>query len=66
MIRIVLRQTFFILLAFIFFAPTPAIAVDDKVAVAQQRLSELGFEPGPSDGFMGPRTRAAVRKFGFL
>ncbi|MDX1528997.1 MAG: peptidoglycan-binding domain-containing protein [Gammaproteobacteria bacterium] len=63
MVRIALRQAFFILLAFIFFAPTPVIAVDDKVAVAQQRLSELGFEPGAIDGLMGPRTRAAVRKF---
>ena len=29
----------------------------------QQRLKQLGFDPGPTDGNMGPRTEAAVRKF---
>ena len=41
----------------------PAIAFEDRVAVAQRRLSELGFEPGPIDGLMGRRTREAVRTF---
>ena len=63
MTRIALRQTFFILLIFILVSPATVAAVDDKVAVAQQRLLELGFEPGPVDGLMGPRTRSAVRSF---
>lgn len=29
----------------------------------QLRLAELGYEPGPADGMMGPRTRAAVCAF---
>lgn len=30
---------------------------------AQHLLTELGFEPGPIDGKMGPKTRAAIRAF---
>jgi len=30
---------------------------------AQQRLSAIGFDPGPIDGIDGPMTRAAVRLF---
>lgn len=33
------------------------------VRAVQQRLSELGYDPGPVDGIMGPRTRAAIRAF---
>lgn len=29
----------------------------------QKTLAELGFDPGPVDGIMGARTRAAIRKF---
>lgn len=29
----------------------------------QARLVELGYKPGPVDGFVGPRTRAAIRAF---
>lgn len=30
---------------------------------AQRRLAELGLQPGPIDGSMGPRTAAALRQF---
>jgi hypothetical protein len=30
---------------------------------AQQRLTALGFEPGPIDGQDGPKTKAAVKRF---
>jgi len=29
----------------------------------QQALIDVGFDPGPKDGRMGPRTRAAIRDF---
>jgi peptidoglycan hydrolase-like protein with peptidoglycan-binding domain len=30
---------------------------------AQRKLTELGLQPGPIDGAMGPRTAAALRQF---
>ena len=33
------------------------------VAAAQQALQKNGLNPGPIDGYMGPRTTAAVREF---
>jgi peptidoglycan hydrolase-like protein with peptidoglycan-binding domain len=33
------------------------------VAQVQQRLAELGYDPGPADGTLGPRTRAAIQAF---
>jgi len=33
------------------------------VRALQQRLRHLGFAPGPIDGFWGPITRQAVRRF---
>lgn len=35
----------------------------DDIRRAQQLLADLGYAPGPIDGFMGPRTRAAVEAF---
>jgi N-acetylmuramoyl-L-alanine amidase len=35
----------------------------DKLKLAQDALKRLGFDPGPIDGQMGPRTREAVRAF---
>jgi hypothetical protein len=35
----------------------------DEVRAAQKALREKGFNPGPIDGMMGPRTNAAVREF---
>lgn len=34
-----------------------------QVKAAQEALKEKGFDPGPADGMMGPRTRAALREF---
>lgn len=33
------------------------------VADVQQRLLDLGYDPGPSDGRMGPKTRSAIRAY---
>jgi peptidoglycan hydrolase-like protein with peptidoglycan-binding domain len=38
-------------------------AADRDVRAAQRALQEKGFDPGPIDGVMGPRTSAAVRDF---
>lgn len=34
-----------------------------RVRSAQQALTDKGYNPGPADGLMGPRTRAAVEEF---
>jgi peptidoglycan hydrolase-like protein with peptidoglycan-binding domain len=40
------------------------VKVDAKVVkAAQQALTERGYDPGPADGSLGPRTQAAVSKF---
>ena len=33
------------------------------VAVAQERLAALGYDPGPIDGFSGTRTKAALLEY---
>ncbi len=46
--------------------PAPAIAFESRQAmirIAQQLLSERGFDPGPADGLEGPKTNQAVRAF---
>ena len=42
---------------------TPAPAADPRVRQAQQALANLKFNPGPIDGRLGPRTRAAIMDF---
>src|SRR5438045_1866449 len=37
--------------------------VGDDVAALQQRLLEMGFDPGRCDGRFGPQTAAALREF---
>lgn len=44
-------------------APPPQPTSSPLVADAQTLLAELGYGPGPVDGLIGPRTRAAVRAF---
>lgn len=36
---------------------------DTLVALVQRHLNDLGFEAGPVDGLLGPRTRGAIRRF---
>lgn len=49
-------------------SPTPAnpgsVAEFDPIVQAVQRaLAARGFDPGPADGLIGPRTRRAIRDF---
>lgn len=41
----------------------PAAVASTTVRQIQYHLKTLGFDPGPVDGFMGPRTAAAIRSF---
>src|SRR6266581_170497 len=36
---------------------------EDKIRRAQQALQTKGFDPGPIDGVVGPRTEDAIRNF---
>jgi len=38
-------------------------AVDPKVSIVQHHLRRLGYDPGPIDGVMGPKTRAGIAAF---
>ncbi|MEM6381448.1 MAG: peptidoglycan-binding protein [Pseudomonadota bacterium] len=44
-------------------ARAEASATRDMVAIAQSLLAERGYDPGPADGLVGPRTSEAVRAF---
>ncbi len=43
-------------------APDPAL-VRERFARIQRQLASLGYDTGPADGVLGPRTRAAIRAF---
>ncbi|MEQ9520626.1 MAG: peptidoglycan-binding protein [Parvibaculum sp.] len=45
------------------FTGSIAVESDPQIASAQRLLRELGYQPGPADGMMGPRTRDAIRDF---
>jgi Putative peptidoglycan binding domain len=36
---------------------------DWRLGQAQERLKAVGFDPGPIDGVLGPRTQAALRRY---
>ena len=45
-------------------APTTPLLPDaSRVQQAQARLKAAGFDPGPSDGTLGPKTRDALRRY---
>jgi peptidoglycan hydrolase-like protein with peptidoglycan-binding domain len=48
-------------------APSPAAGTSARatqsVREAQQTLEALKLDPGPADGVMGPRTKAALKRF---
>jgi hypothetical protein len=44
-------------------APASWAAYDARIEAAQRALIAQGFDPGPADGLMGRRTRAALRAF---
>jgi lipid-binding SYLF domain-containing protein/peptidoglycan hydrolase-like protein with peptidoglycan-binding domain len=38
-------------------------AVSDEIKKVQEALRDKGYDPGPIDGVLGPRTRAALRSY---
>ena len=40
-----------------------AAALDWRIGQAQDRLKAAGFNPGPLDGVLGPRTKEALRRY---
>lgn len=44
-------------------APSERLHGGARVLAVQRRLKILGFDPGPLDGRMGPRTRKAIRSY---
>ncbi len=59
-----LRQMVLVALSVLFWLPGPrAEAADDHVACVQGQLAALGFDPGPTDGVSGPRTRGALQAY---
>ena len=43
--------------------PARDIARRRQVALLQRALARLGYDPGPTDGILGPRSRDAIRAF---
>jgi membrane-bound lytic murein transglycosylase B len=39
------------------------VELRQDVRQAQEMLNALGYDAGPADGLMGPRTRAAIEAF---
>lgn len=44
-------------------ADKPAVSHHRDIKTVQQSLSDKGFNPGPADGRLGPRTRAGIRQY---
>jgi Putative peptidoglycan binding domain len=43
--------------------PRSKVGPSSHVRELQQALQQSGHDPGPIDGIMGPRTKAALRKY---
>ena len=41
----------------------PSREASQQIRQAQKRLQAAGFDPGPIDGQLGPRTQAALRRY---
>jgi peptidoglycan hydrolase-like protein with peptidoglycan-binding domain len=35
----------------------------EKIRQDQLRLKDAGFDPGPTDGILGPKTKAAMQRY---
>jgi peptidoglycan hydrolase-like protein with peptidoglycan-binding domain len=44
-------------------AKSPAALRHEDIKEAQKSLNDQGFDAGPVDGSLGPRTRAGIRRF---
>ena len=44
-------------------APVPTAQARDDIRILQLRLRDAGFDPGPFDGIMGAKTRAALAQY---
>ena len=58
--RIVVVTVFFVVFLQVGISNTFA---DDMTRTIQETLIEKGFDPGPVDGVLGPKTKAAIMKF---
>lgn len=58
-----LRVFFFTLLFILISTTVNADISPDQVKRVQHKLRELGFDAGPVDGILGPKTKAAVKQF---
>jgi peptidoglycan hydrolase-like protein with peptidoglycan-binding domain len=43
--------------------PSALAVSSDDIRTMQKSLSDKGYDVGPADGVMGPRTRAAIRQY---
>lgn len=39
------------------------MSAKETLRLSQEKLTELGYNPGPADGLMGNRTRTAIKRF---
>ena len=60
--RLPITRVLLAMLVFLGSSPQ-TMAQSDAVLQAQRVLSERGYDPGPMDGLMGPRTRRVLRDF---
>jgi peptidoglycan hydrolase-like protein with peptidoglycan-binding domain len=44
-------------------APAPVARSQEEIRILQLRLRDAGFDPGPFDGVMGPKTKAALAQY---